>query len=84
MVSSLSLQYVNMNGAKPPTPHTAKVLLSADELQFLCDLLQKQKLLAKYRVGFSEPMRSRVSPGNRSIVNEALLNKLSSYLRNMR
>ena len=69
-----------MNGTKPPTPHAAKVLLSADELQFLCDLLQGEKYLA----GLSEKTSSRATPAGRSVVNEALLNKLSSYLSTLR
>jgi hypothetical protein len=72
-----------MNGTNLPTPQ-AKVLLSADELQFLCDLLRGEKHLAEYRAGLSEITSSRASPANRSVVNEALLNKLNSYLRMMR
>jgi hypothetical protein len=75
---------LDMNGANLHTPHAAKVLLSADELQFLCDLLQGEKHLAEYRAGLSETTSARASATNRSVVNEALLNKLNSYLRNMR
>jgi hypothetical protein len=74
----------DMNGANQSTPHAAKVLLLADELHFLCDLLREAKHLAEYRAGFSEITSSRASPANRSVANETLLNKLSSYLREMR
>jgi hypothetical protein len=73
-----------MNGANLHTPHAAKVLLSAEELQFLCDLLQGEKHLAEYRASLPEITSARASATNRSVVNEALLNKLNSYLRKMR
>jgi hypothetical protein len=72
-----------MNEANPTTPHSAKVLLSASELQFLCDLLRGGKHLAEYRASLSEIASSRASPGNESVLSEALFNKLSSHLREM-
>jgi len=73
-----------MNEAKLPTPHASKVPLSADELQFLCNLLQEEKYLTDHRPGSSEVTGSRLSPADRSVVRDALFNKLSSYLSNMR
>jgi hypothetical protein len=71
-----------MNQPSLPDATATKVALSADELRILCDLLSGEKHVSAYRANLSEK-DARTSPRDKSLFNEALLNKLTDCLRRM-